>query len=200
MININEHVYAYTTMLVDGLSKVNREDMDVLYSTLQEAMKNGLPIYVCGNGGSAAIAQHFACDHSKGVHGDCTPRLMPNVTSLSTNVPLITAIANDIDFTEIYAHQIDFLPEEEGVLIAVSSSGNSPNIVKALERAKKRGMATVSFTGFDGGKAAEIAHINIHVPIHNYGVVEDAHQMIMHCLSQALRMNNTDKKIESLKL
>lgn len=200
MININEHVFAYTTMLVDGISKIDRSTLDSVYKVIQEAMEAGLPIYVCGNGGSAAIAQHFACDHSKGVHSDCNVKLQPNVISLSTNVPLITAIANDLDYSEVYAHQLDFLPEDEGILIAISSSGNSPNIVKAIERARKRGMVTIAFTGFDGGIASQIAHASVHVPVHNYGVVEDIHQMIMHCLAQALRMNNTEKSLEKLKL
>lgn len=199
MIDINEHILGYTIQLADAMSKVDRSKMSRLYNALEAIVEAGMPVYVCGNGGSAAIAQHFACDHAKGVHGDCD-HFHPNIISLSTNVPMITAIGNDIDFSEVFAHQLNFVPEKEGVLIAISSSGNSPNIIKAIKKAEQRGLATISFTGFDGGEAAKIADLNIHVPAHNYGIVEDIHQMLMHCLAQTLRMNNTKKPLETLKL
>lgn len=199
MIDINEHVLGYTIQLADAISKIDREKLTRLYNVIEQVDQYGLPIYVCGNGGSAAIAQHFACDHAKGVHGDCD-HWHPNVVSLSTNIPMITAIGNDIAFSEIYAHQLNFVPDGKGLLIAISSSGKSPNIIQALKKADQKGFGTVSFTGFDGGEAATIADLNIHVPSHNYGIVEDIHQMLMHCLAQTLRMNNTRKPLEDLKL
>lgn len=198
MIDVNQHMYGYTTMLVQAISEIDREALDRACNSIEMAMEAQIPIYVIGNGGSAAISQHFACDHSKGIYTDCSMR--PNVISLATNVPLITAIANDISYDEVFAQQLEYVPEGEGLLIAISSSGNSPNIVKAIERAKARKIPSISFTGFTGGLARQLATMNVHVNCSNYGVVEDAHQMIMHVIAQTIRMNKTTKRLENLKL
>lgn len=201
MIDVIEHLQGYRVMINDALSKIDTEKVALVTKELLSAMQAGLPIYVCGNGGSAAISQHFACDHAKGVHTDCKKDFQwgPNVVSLSTNVPMITAIANDMDYASIFSEQLKYV-KNEGVLVAISSSGNSPNIVKAIVEANAKKMVTIAFTGFDGGLAHQIANIGINVPINNYGVVEDVHQMLMHVMSQTFRINQTNKDLETLKL
>lgn len=148
----------------------------------------GRTIYSCGNGGSAAIANHLACDCLKGIRTGTDVR--PKVCSLSSTVELITAIANDISYDDVFAFQLDSLGQPGDLLIAISSSGQSPNIVKALTLAKEKGLRTLAMTGFGGGASAEIADVSLHVKAENYGVVEDIHQSFMHLLAQYVRHRN----------
>lgn len=141
-------------------------------------------IFTIGNGASAAIAQHWACDYTKGcAHNNFKPR----VISLAANIPLMTAIGNDISFDDVYSFQLDKLGRPDDILIVISSSGNSPNVVKALEKAKDLKMRTIALTGFTGGKARELADISIHVDVHEYEAAEDVHQAIMHIIAKYLR-------------
>ena len=114
-------------------------------------------------------------------------RCAPGVVSLSATVELITAIANDIDYAEIFAYQLRNAARPGDVLITISSSGNSENIVRALAWARDNGLTTIAMSGFSGGRSATTADINLHVAAANYGVVEDAHQSLMHILAQYVR-------------
>lgn len=143
-------------------------------------------IYTIGNGASAAIAQHWACDYTKGCKRG---GLRPRVISLAANIPLMTAIANDISYEDVYAFQLDALGQEGDVLVAISSSGNSPNVVKAIEEAKRLKIKTIALTGFSpDNKCAQIADISIHVDCDEYEATEDVHQAIMHMIAKYLRM------------
>lgn len=175
-----------------ALNGVREESYNRAYNVLADCGLFGNRIFVCGNGGSASIAEHFSCDHSKGVRS--VTKLRPNVVSLASNMATITAIGNDLGYEKIFSKQLEFSNAAKGdVLVVVSSSGNSPNILTALERANDSGMVSIAFVGFDGGKAAQLADIVLHVNSFNYGVVEDCHQVLMHSLSQALQVkNNTD--------
>jgi D-sedoheptulose 7-phosphate isomerase len=133
-------------------------------------------IFACGNGGSAAIANHLLCDFLKGVQTDTA--LLPRVTSLSAHLELITAIANDIEYAEIFAYQLRTLAGPGDVLMTISSSGNSENIVRALAWARNNQIASIALTGFDGGRSAGMADINLHVAASNYGIVEDVAQYL----------------------
>lgn len=113
--------------------------------------------------------------------------LKPRVNSLSATVELITAIANDIGVGDVFSFQLSSMAKEGDVLIAISSSGSSPNIVKAIRQARALKMATIAMTGFSGGEAAQLADISLHVQADNYGLVEDVHQSLMHILAQYLR-------------
>jgi phosphoheptose isomerase len=155
-------------------------------------------VYSCGNGGSCAISNHLLCDFAKGIQTDTEFR--PHVASLSANTELITAIANDMTYEEVFAYQLNTLAGPGDVLITISSSGDSPNIVRAIEVAKSRKMQTIAFTGFSGGRSARMADVNVHVPSDNYGVIEDLHQSVMHVLAQALRMEGmSDAKVAAAK-
>ena len=116
--------------------------------------------------------------------------LLPKIISLSSNLEIITAVANDIKFNEIFLFQLSRLAKQGDCLITISSSGNSENIIKAIKWAKKNKLKTVSLNGFDGGKARQISDISINVPCNNYGIIEDLHQSIMHILAQSIRMQN----------
>ena len=134
----------------------------------------GARAFSCGNGGSASIANHMQCDHVKGVR--TATDLAPRVQSLSTNVELLSAIANDLGYEHVFTYQLQSQSEPGDVLIAVSSSGRSPNIGRAISWARDHGLHTIAVTGFDGGVARELAEVSIHVECTNYGVIEDLHQ------------------------
>ena len=154
---------------------------------LLEAYTRGATVFSCGNGGSAAIANHLQCDHTKNVRTETD--LNPRVMSLSVNVELLTAIANDLAYEDVFRYQLQAQSGPGDVLVAVSSSGRSPNIVRALEWARDHGLRTIALTGFDGGDARTVAEVAIHVNGMNYGVIEDLHQTIMHALAQYIRQS-----------
>lgn len=154
---------------------------------LDTAIRGRRVIYSCGNGGSAAISGHLLCDFLKGIQTDTA--LRPRVVSLASHLELITAIANDIDYAEIFAYQLRTMATPGDVLLTISSSGNSENIVRAIEWARTNGIGTIAMTGFTGGRSGRLAEINLHVEAENYGIVEDIHQSMMHSLAQYLRQH-----------
>jgi phosphoheptose isomerase len=161
--------------------------LDCAAEIILEAHARGSRLFTCGNGGSASIANHMQCDHMKGVRTDTD--LSPRVLSLSTNVELLTAIANDIGYENVFAYQLQAQAQTGDVLIAVSSSGRSPNIVQAITWAHDYDLRTIAITGFGGGPARSLAEVTIHVDCSNYGIVEDLHQAIMHALAQYIRQS-----------
>lgn len=166
----------------DGVSGAALSEAAVL---LESAGRNGATIFACGNGGSAAIANHLLCDYLKGISTGAT--INPRVITLSSATELITAIANDIGVEEIFAYPLRSLGQKDDILIAISSSGQSSNIVNAIETAKALQMRVIALTGFSGGRSSKLADVSIHVDANNYGVVEDVHQSIMHILAQYLK-------------
>ena len=180
----------YFRTLAEASGLIDLKAIDVAAQTLLDGVKKGARIYCCGNGGSAAIADHLTCDFVKGVRTDT--HLHPHVTSLVSTVSLVTAISNDIGYGEAFRFQLESLAKPGDILMAISSSGNSPNIVNAIDWAKNNSVTSIALTGFSGGKAAQMADVNILVPCNNYGIVEDLHQSIMHILAQYLRQSQMD--------
>jgi D-sedoheptulose 7-phosphate isomerase len=153
--------------------------------TLLECHARGNTVFVIGNGGSAATASHFACDLAKGTRCDGRPpfRVMP----LTDNMPLITAWGNDTSFDNVFAEQLDALARGGDVVVAISCSGTSPNIVRAVEVARERQTTVIALTGEGGGLLGAMADIAIRVPLASIEQVEDAHLMICHSLCVTLR-------------
>jgi phosphoheptose isomerase len=178
---------AYAEETARAAKSVDGAALDRAAAILLDAYTSGAGVFACGNGGSAAIANHLQCDHSKGVR--TATDLLPKVISLSVNVELLTAIANDISYEDVFMYQLQCHSAAGDVLIAVSSSGRSPNIVRALTWARDHSLRTIAITGFDGGEARAIAEVSIHVDGTNYGIVEDLHQAIMHALAQYIRQS-----------
>lgn len=176
---------AYAQESARATNSIEPGAIDRAATILLEAYTRGAAVFACGNGGSAAIANHLQCDHLKGIR--TTTDLVPRVVSLSSNVELLTAIANDMSYEDVFAYQLQSQSGPGDVLIAISSSGCSPNIVRALAWAREQGLHTIALTGFDGGDARTLAEVAIHVDGANYGVVEDLHQAIMHALAQYIR-------------
>jgi D-sedoheptulose 7-phosphate isomerase/D-glycero-D-manno-heptose 1,7-bisphosphate phosphatase len=178
---------AYVVELYRAFSTIDLEHISRAAEILVDAYDRDAAVFACGNGGSASIANHLQCDHVKGVRNgtDLTTR----VYSLSTNVELLSAIANDLGYDRVFEYQLQSQARPGDVLVAVSSSGRSPNIVRALDWAGANGMQTIALTGFEGGPASRRATVSIHVDSANYGIVEDAHQACMHVLAQYIRQS-----------
>jgi phosphoheptose isomerase len=172
-------------VLAQAAVGVDRKQLTKAGEVLVAALERDATIYTCGNGGSAAIANHLVCDHQKGIQNNTHYR--PKVVSLSSNIELITAIGNDISFSDIFLYPLRTAARKGDLLITISSSGDSENIVRAITWANQNGIDTIAFTGFFGGRSSLIADVNLHVPAHNYGVVEDIHQSFMHILAQYAR-------------
>jgi phosphoheptose isomerase len=185
--NAASYFDAYAEEMARAAKTVESEAFDRAAAVLIEAYTLGVRMFSCGNGGSASIANHAQCDHVKGVRTDTD--LAPQVLSLSTNVELLTAVANDLGYENVFVYQLQSQARPGDVLMAVSSSGRSPNIVRALNWARDHGLRTIAITGFDGGPARAAAEVSVHVDCTNYGIVEDLHQAIMHALAQYVRQS-----------
>ncbi len=180
--SIGAFLAGYRSCLADALAAVDADALCKAAEAVMAAAAARARVYAVGNGGSAAIADHLCCDLTKGTDVQGHPPIVS--FSLVSNTPLYSAIANDLEFAEVFARQIDYVCRPGDVLIAVSSSGSSENIVRAARAAKAAGVTVIGLTGFSGGKLRAIADIALHVPANNYGVVEDAHQSLMHVIAQ----------------
>lgn len=176
----------YKDTVKHGLDSIDVTKIQEAVTVLADASFDGTNIFVCGNGASAAIAQHWACDFLKGSY-NTEKQIGPRVIALGTNVPLLTAIGNDISYNQVFAFELEKLGFYGDVLVVVSSSGNSPNVIEALHRAKLLNMKTIALTGFNGGLARKLADINIHVDCQEYEATEDCHSFVMQCIAKYLR-------------
>lgn len=180
----------YIRDLNAALLSVDQAEVHKAILLIKRSSFSARKIYVCGNGGSAAIAEHLTCDCLKGIRETSNQLIRPEVISLSSNLPLITAIANDLGYENVYSYQLESILNSDDVVIAISSSGNSRNIIKALEVARRRGAAIITMTGFEEFNLCNtfepISQLDarIHVNSRNYGIVEDAHQAVMHMIAQ----------------
>ena len=170
-----------------------REALSLATEILRKAYEGGATLFVCGNGGSASISNHLACDHGKLLATDTD--LLPRVQSLAANVEVITAIANDISYDEVFVHQLKLQAGKGDVVMTVSSSGDSENVVRAASWARDNGVEVISLTGFEGGRTAKLASVNLHVTADNYGIIEDVHQSLMHLMGQYLRQARMDEAL-----
>lgn len=184
MNNFKDFTKSYFDRMQDAAAQIDPVVFEKVKDVFAKAYKEGRRFYVCGNGGSAAISDHFICDANKGTHVEGKRPLMSQ--SLASNGPMITALANDISYEQVFSKQLEYLLEPGDVVVTISSSGNSPNVVRACEYAKSKGAVTVAFVGFEGGKLHKLADYSLWVPIKNYGIAEDLHQSIMHILTQFL--------------
>ena len=169
------------------LSKLNKI-VDILVKQIQIKKK----IFVCGNGGSAAIAKHYICDYLKLLRFNTN--LKPKIISLVDNIETITAISNDIDYSEIFKYQAESLCEKGDIIIIISSSGNSKNVVKLSKWARSKKIKTISFTGFNGGLVRKLSSINININEKNYGRVEDCHHILMHIIMHFISLKKSKSK------
>ena len=164
-----------------------RLDTAVIHQVIQilhQARLQGQQIFIMGNGGSAATASHFACDLAKGTVSGSLPFF--RVMALTDNVALMTAYANDQSYEHIFAGQLANWVQPDDIVIGISTSGQSPNVLRATALANERGATTIGLTGFDGGMLAPLVTYSVHVPCHSVGQAEDIHLMLIHVIIEAL--------------
>jgi D,D-heptose 1,7-bisphosphate phosphatase len=178
------------------LGEVQAADISRAAEVLTTAYNNGGNVFVAGNGGAAAIADHFVADHIKHMGSD--PTWFTRVTSLSSNTPLITMAANDIGYDAVFSYQLARLAVQQDVLVVFSVSGDSANIIRALQIAREIRVTSIAVVARSGGKAAGMADVTIHIPTSNYGIAEDVMSVIQHSIAQFIRQSRmSDEAVRS---
>ena len=170
----------YLSDFNDLMNKVDPNEVDLMIDAITEAYKNDRFVFLIGNGGSGANASHLCEDLGKGTLSNFDTQKRLKVMSLTDNTPYILAWANDTNYDQIFVQQLKNFEQPGALLIAISGSGNSPNVVKAVEYANANGMKTFGVTGYDGGKLRQIAQNCLHVPSFNMGAVEAVHLVLFH--------------------
>ena len=176
---------AYIGYLRDVLTRIDTVQIGNFIETIVDARNRGATIFFAGNGGSAATASHFANDIAIGT-GDYDKPF--RALSLTDNVPMLTAIGNDFGYQDVFVRQLRIYGRKGDVLVGISASGNSSNVVSAFEHAASVGISTVAITAFDGGRMKLMADVSVHVPTEpkEYGPAEDAHMMLDHLVGAYL--------------
>lgn len=185
----------YLTDLEKVFSEIELDNLTQIIEILEVAKENNKQIFFIGNGGSSATASHAVCDLTKTILGSNPSNSSQKpfkVINLSDNVPSLTAWANDVGYESIFSGQLKAFANEGDILVAISASGNSPNILQTVNFAKELGLTTVGWTGFDGGKLKELSDYNIHIPSTDYGVVEDLHMILVHIITRYFKQSNDE--------
>jgi D-sedoheptulose 7-phosphate isomerase len=180
---------------------INNLDPEVIASFathLENAYNSNQSIYVIGNGGSAANASHFAQDLAKGIFFEKPVAKTMKAISLTDNIAHITAIANDTGYQNIFSAQLNTYANTGDVLVCISGSGNSENIVEAVKAAKQKNMFVIGVTGFDGGQLKTMANFSVHVPLHEMCTVESIHSIIFHLIVLELRERLAGQKVSGI--
>lgn len=181
--NIEDYTAGYFEYVCQLLKNIDKKDVALVSEELEKASRNGNMIYLIGNGGSAATSLHFAQDLEKGTATEGISHF--KTESLVGNVSYLTAVGNDTSFENIFSDQLKAKLMENDVVIGISASGNSPNLIKAFEYAKSKKARIIAFLGFDGGKMKVLADVKIHVKTDKgeYGPVEDIHMILFHIIA-----------------
>lgn len=180
MQNYEEQIKNYIEMEKEVLSALSAESISRVMNILEDARLKGRRIFICGNGGSASTAAHFECDFNKGVSYD--QQIKYDFECLSDNVPMMMAIANDISYDDIFVVPLRNKLKSGDVVIGISGSGNSENVVRAITYGNEIGAETIVLVGYDGGRLKNIAKHHIHVKVNNMQIVEDVHLVLDHMM------------------
>jgi D-sedoheptulose 7-phosphate isomerase len=189
---IKTHTREYLERLIATLESMPVDAIERLSEMLYRAYIDGKQVFTLGNGGSASTASHMAADLGKNTIGPNMRRF--RIMSLNDNIPLLTALANDVGYENVFAEQLKNLIQPGDILIAISGSGNSPNVLRAMEYARTRSAETVGMLGFGGGEAAELADLVLLVDSSDYGVVEDSHLIVNHILVEHFRQRLAEEQ------
>jgi len=176
---------AYLHTLRRGLFEIDAEAVEQYATLLYQALLDDRQVFVFGNGGSAATAAHHVADYAKSAAVPGRRRL--RAVCLNDNAPLLTAVANDHDYADVFQHALSIYARPGDVAVAISASGNSANIVKACRWAREHELIVAAITGFTGGRAGDLADVHIHIPSDNYGIIEDAQLSIGHIAAQTMQ-------------
>ncbi|OGO11692.1 MAG: hypothetical protein A2Z66_15080 [Chloroflexi bacterium RBG_13_66_10] len=180
-----DELRGYIAEMRATLRRLPVEKVEEVIAALQAARDAGKTVFILGNGGSAATASHFVCDLAKNTRKPGCPLF--RVVGLADNMAILSAYANDEGYENVFAQQLANLVSKGDVVIAISASGNSPNVLRAIEVARENGATTVGFSGFDGGRLGHLVDVHVHVPSHWIEQVEDAHLVLQHMICSRLR-------------
>ena len=203
MADFLEALEGYRDREIEVYKRINLEEVNTVMNVLEEARKSGKHIFICGNGGSAATASHYAGDFNKGVNmgllkidghkTDGTPNAdkmkgipLYNFECLSDNDPTMMAVSNDEAYAECFRFPLSVKMKEGDILIGISGSGNSANVVNAMQYAKDNGGITVAIVGYSGGRMKEMADYSIHVNVNDMQIAEDLHMVLDHMMMWVL--------------
>ena len=182
--NYLDRIEAYLALERQVLENLDRNAVNALMNLLEQTRLAGKRVYICGNGGSAATASHFVCDFMKGVSLNRPVKF--DFECLNDNVPLLMAIANDIGYDEVFEIPLKAKLKEGDLVIGISGSGNSENVIRAIGYANAHGANTAALVGYSGGKLKELAGCVVHVQIDNMQVVDDIHMILDHMMMYIL--------------
>lgn len=184
MFNQRERIDAYIEREREIVRLLDAKSIDMVIEAILEAYEADASIFLFGNGGSASTASHYANDFNKGLSEHLERKF--RFVCLNDNVPTVLAIANDVGYEEVYRFQLRGRLEPRDLVIGISGSGNSPNIVNAVSYASSCGVKTVGITGYDGGKLKQLADLSLHVPVCDMQITEDVHMMFDHLMMSVL--------------
>ncbi len=177
----------YRAYTLEALQSVSMDEVQGLVEALYDAFECGATVFVIGNGGSAANASHFAQDLAKGTLANPDQQKRLRALSLTDNLPFFSALANDEGYDQVFLQQLRTYGSEGDLLVAISGSGNSPNLLNAIDYANESRMKTIGITGFDGGKVKKVAQEGVHVPLNDMCTCESIHSVIFHYVILSLK-------------
>lgn len=180
MIDYTAEISAYLEHEIATIQKLDVEQINQALNLLLTAFENGNTVYIFGNGGSSATASHYQNDFNKGVSEHTEKKF--NFLCLNDNVATVMAVANDIGFEEVFRFQLRGHLKPGDVVMAISGSGNSRNVINAVEYAKEQGNQVIGLTGFDGGMLKRLSDVSLHAPINSMQVTEDIHMIFDHLM------------------
>lgn len=167
--------------VIDSISK---ENLNTVMNVLVKGRDSGKQVFIMGNGGSAATASHFVCDFNKGISFGKDKKF--KFICLNDNIPSLMAYGNDLSYNDIFVYPLQNYYKEGDIVIGISGSGNSENVVRAIKWAKEHNAVNIGLTGYSGGKVMQLCQYNIHIPIDDMQITEDLHMMLDHCMMKIL--------------
>jgi D-sedoheptulose 7-phosphate isomerase len=180
-----EHIHSYISILKQTMDQLPSQLIADVIEILNQARLQGKQVFIMGNGGSASTASHFVCDLAKNTRAESLPHF--RVIGLADNMALASAYANDEGYENVFSQQLANLIDPGDIVIAISASGNSKNVINAIEEARKHNATTIGFTGFDGGRLGQIVNVHIHVKSKIIEHVEDIHLMLEHMIVKTIK-------------
>jgi D-sedoheptulose 7-phosphate isomerase len=180
-----EQIQSYISTLQQTMDQLSQPLISDVINVLQRARMQGSQVFIMGNGGSASTASHFVCDLAKNTRCEGLPHF--RAIGLADNMEIFSAYANDEGYENVFSQQLINLIRPNDVIIAISASGNSQNVVNAVDEAQKYGVTTIGFTGFDGGRLGQMVNIHIHVNSNIIEHVEDIHLMLEHMIVRTIK-------------
>jgi D-sedoheptulose 7-phosphate isomerase len=182
MVDFKKDIEEYYDREIEVMKRLDKKELNKAMNCLLSHYENETNVYVFGNGGSSATASHMVCDFNKGASGEVQKRF--RFICLNDNIPSLMAVANDIDFEDVFYFQLENKLRKEDLILAISGSGNSHNVIKAVMYAKKIGCEIIGMTGYDGGKLDKMSDYHLHVPADDMQITEDLHMGFDHMIMQ----------------